>query len=410
MKAEGLVAGLDLGSSKTCVVIADASGDKRHPGAKVLGVGLARTTGVRKGVVRDIEETTRSIKLAMRDAERMAGVQAPWVYCGIAGDHVQTRLTPGLVSVSSEEISRADVQRVNDVAKAVTLPDSFELLHYIPQEYKVDDQEGIADPVGMTGLRLEVDTCLVLVQKKAAQNLRKSVERAGYRVTELVLEPLGASRAVLSQDEMEIGCALVDLGAGSTLVSIFHDGKLRHLGSLPFAGVHVTGDIVQGLGVTQSDAERLKERWGVAYTPLVDPEESIDLPGTPGQGARQVKRELLAHIIHQRLDEIFGLVLTQLEGARYDGSLPAGVILTGGGAHLPGAIELARDVFAMPVRKGVPQHGISGLTDNVDAPRYAVPVGLALYGSSQLMRGRVGGGGGVDRLIQPVKRWLQEFF
>ena len=250
---------------------------------------------------------------------------------------------------------------------------------------------------------------LVAVQKKAAQNLRKSVDRAGYHVTELVLEPLGASQAAVTEDEREIGCALVDLGAGSTTVSIFHDGKLRHLKSLRFAGVHVTGDIVQGLGVTQSDAERLKERWGVAYSPLVDPEESIELPSTPGQGARQVKRELLAHVIHQRLDEVLGLVLQQFDEAGFTGRLPAGAILTGGGAHLPGVVELAREVFAMPVRKGVPEHRISGLTDNVDAPRYAVPVGLALYGSSQLVRGRVGGGG-MDRLIEPVKRWLQEFF
>jgi len=410
VKGDGMVAGLDLGSSKTCVVIAEAVGDERNPGAKVLGVGLARTTGVKRGVVQNIEETARSIKLAMRDAERMAGVQAPLVYCGIAGDHVQTKLTTGLASVASEEITRADVDRVNEVAKAVALGDNFELLHYIPQEYKVDDQGGISDPVGMTGLRLEVGMCLVAVQNKAAQNLRKSVEKAGYRVTELVLESLGASQAAVTEDEKEIGCALVDLGAGSTTVSIFHDGKLRHLKSLRFAGVHVTGDIVQGLGVTQSDAERLKERWGVAYTPLVDPEESIELPSTPGQGARQVKRELLAHVIHQRLDEIFGLVLQQFEEAGFSGSLPAGAILTGGGAHLPGVVELAREVFAMPARKGVPEHGISGLTDNVDAPRYAVPVGLALYGASQLMRGRGGSGGGVDRLIGPVKRWLQEFF
>jgi cell division protein FtsA len=410
VKGDRLVAGLDLGSSKTCVVIADAVGDGRTPGAKVLGVGLARTTGVKRGVVQNIEETTRSIKLAMRDAERMAGVQVPLLYCGIAGDHVHTKLTTGLASVSSEEITRADVNRVNEVAKAVTLGNNYELLHFIPQEYKVDDQGGISDPVGMTGLRLEVEMCLVAVQAKAAQNLRKSVERAGYRVTELVLESLGASQASVTDDEREIGCALVDLGAGSTTVSIFHDGKLRHLKSLRFAGVHVTGDIVQGLGVTQADAERLKERWGVAYSPLVDPEESIELPSTPGQGARQVKRELLAHVIHQRLDEIFGLVLQQLEEAGFSGRLPAGAILTGGGAHLPGIVELAREVFAMPVRKGVPENGISGLTDNVDAPRYAVPVGLALYGASQLMRGGGGSGGGVDRLMGPVKRWLQEFF
>ena len=410
VKGDSLVAGLDLGTSKTCVVIADAVGDSRAPGAKVLGVGMARTTGVKRGVVRDIEETTRSIKQAMSDAERMAGVQVPTVYCGIAGDHVQTMVSPGLASVASEEISKADVKRVNDVAKAVSLGREFELLHFIPQEYKVDEQGGIDDPVGMTGLRLEVDMCLIAVQNKAAQNLRKSVERAGYRVAELVLESLGASKAAVTKDEREIGCALVELGAGSTSVSIFHDGKLRHLGSIGFAGTHVTGDIVQGLGVTQSDAERLKERWGVAYVPIVDQEEVVELPSTPGQGARQVKRELLAHIIHQRLDEILGMVQTQIEEAGFGGRLPAGVILTGGGAHLSGIVELAREVFAMPVRKGVPEQGISGLTDNVLAPRYAVPVGLALYGAGKMMQGKMGGGVGVDKLFQPVKRWLQDFF
>ena len=214
----------------------------------------------------------------------------------------------------------------------------------------------------------------------------------------------------MTADEKEIGCALVELGGGSTTVAVFHDGKLRHLGSLPYAGVHVTSDIVQGLSVTQADAERLKERWGVAYTPLVDSTEEIELPGTPGQGARPVKRELLAHIIHQRLDEILGMVSQRIEETDYSGRLPAGVILTGGGAHLAGVVELAREVFAMPVRKGVPDQHISGLVDNVEAPRYAVPVGLALYGARQVVGGSVYGGAGLDKILDPVKRWLQDFF
>ncbi len=405
-----LVAGLDLGSSKTCAIIAEATGDARKPGAKVLGVGLARTTGVKRGVVRDIEETTRSISQATRDAERMAGIEVPVLYCGIAGDHVQTRISTGLASVATEEISRSDIERVNDVAKAVSLGDDHELLHYIPQEYKVDSQGGISDPVGMTGLRLEVEMCLVAVQNKAAQNLRKSVERAGYKVTELVLEPLAASLAVVTEDEKEMGCALVDLGSGSTSVAIFHDGKLRHLSTLPFAGVHVTSDIVQGLGVTQSDAERLKERSGVAYTPLVDPDELIEIPSTPGQGPRQVKRELLAHIIHQRLDEVLGLVVDRIAEAGFGGRLAAGAILTGGGAQLAGIVELTRDVFAMPVRTGEPGLGISGLVDSVQAPRYAVPVGLALYGTRRVIGGAYDGGPAVDKFLGPVKRWLQDFF
>jgi cell division protein FtsA len=408
VRREALVAGLDLGSTKTCAVIAEAVGDARSPGAKILGVGLARTTGVRRGVVRDIDETTRSIVRAMQDAERMAGVKVPSVYCGIAGEHVRTQMSTGLASVAAEEIRRQDVDRVDDVARAVSLGDDYELLHHIPQEYKVDSQGGISDPVGMTGLRLEVEMCLVAVQSKAAQNLRKAVERANYQVSELVLGSLAASLAVLADEEKELGCALVDLGGGSTTVAVLHDAKLRHLASLRYAGTHVTSDIVQGLSVTQSDAERLKERWGVAYTPLVDPEETIELPGTPGQGPRQAKRELLAHIIQERLDEILGLVADEIERAGYTSRLPAGIVITGGGAHLAGIVELAREGFAMPVRKGVPERGVKGLVDSVQAPRYAVPVGLALYGA----RRRVGGvsDGAVGKLLEPVKRWLQEFF
>ena len=409
MRRDRLVAGLDLGSTKTCAVIAEATGDARVLGAKMLGVGVARATGVRRGVVRDIEETTRSIVQAMRDAERMAGVQVPAVFCGIAGEHVAARTSTGLASVTGDEISRADVDRVDDVARAVTLGRDHELLHHIPQEYKVDNQGGISDPVGMTGLRLEVEMYLVSVQSTAAQNLRKSVERAGYRVAELVLEPLAAALAVLTEEEKELGCALVELGGGSTNVAIFRDGKIRHIASLRFAGAHVTNDLVQGLGITQADAERLKERHGVAYMPLVDPDETIDLPSTPGQGPRQAKRELIAHIIHQRLDEVFGLVMRELVETHVADRLPAGIVLTGGGAQLPGVVELARDVFASPARLGIPGRWISGLVDSVQAPRYAVPVGLALFGA----RGRVGGIGGegrVDRFLAPVRRWFQDFF
>ena len=405
-----LVAALDLGSSKTFAVIAQGTGNAREPGAKILGVGFARTTGVKHGVVRDIEETTRSISQAMRDAERMAGLEVPTVYCGIAGDHVQTRISTGLASVASEEIARSDVQRVDDVAKAVSLGDDYELLHYIPQEYKVDNQGGINDPVGMTGLRLEVELCLVAVQNKAARNLRKSVERAGYKVTELVFEPLAASLATVTADEKEIGCALIDLGSGSTSIAVFHDGKMRHLSSIPFGGANVTSDIVQGLGVTQGDAERLKEKSGCAFSPLVDTDEVIEIPGTPGQGARQVKRELLAHIIHQRMDEILGLVADRIEEAGYAGRLAAGAILTGGGAQLLGIVELTREVFAMPVREGIPGQGIVGIVDQVQAPRFAVPVGLVLYAGRQVIGGKLDGGQTVDRMFGPVKRWLQDFF
>ncbi len=410
MTNEQVVAALDLGSTRTCAVIAQVAGDVRTPGAKVLGVGISRETGVRRGVVRDIDETTRSIVSAMHDAQRMAGVQVPGLHCGIAGEHVQFRTSPGLASVTGEEISRADIERVNEVATAVSLGQDRELLHSIPLDYQVDEQDGISDPEGMTGLRLEVQMYLVSVQTAAAQNLRKSVERAGYRVSRLVLEPLAASLAVLTEEERELGCALVDLGGGSTGVAIFKDGKVQHIASLPYAGSHVTGDIVQGLSVTQADAERLKEKWGTAYTPLVDPDESIGLPSTPGQGVRQAKRELLAHIIHQRLDEILGLVQQEIEKTGFTGNLPAGVVVTGGGAHQPGIVELAREVFATPARVGMPKSGISGLVDSVQAPRYAVAAGLLLYAARDILESEGAKQSGVGKFFGPMKRWLQDFF
>jgi cell division protein FtsA len=416
MPERQVVAGLDIGSTKTCAVIAEVTGDlPRAPLAKVLGVGLARNQGVRRGVVRDIEETTRSISQALRDAQRMAGVKVTEVTCGIAGEHVSARNSSGVVAVTGDEIAENDRRRVTEVARAVSLGRDHELLHDIPQEYMVDQQKGIADPIGMTGMRLEVEMVLVTVQSTAAQNLRKAVQRAGYNVADLVLEPLAAAQAVLTEDERELGVALVEVGGGSTGVALFHEGKIRHLASIKFAGMHVTNDLVQGLSVTQADAERIKERYGVAYEPLVDPNEMVELPSTPGQGARQASRQLVAHVIHQRVDEIFQLVGRELDRAGYGGGrLPAGVVLTGGTAHLPGMVELAREVFAVPVRTGTPELGISGLVDSVQAPRYAVPVGLVLYASRRFAHGagerRHAPGGGMDRWLGPLKRWLQDFF
>src|SRR5206468_2085719 len=316
-----LVAGLDLGSTKTCAVIAELAGDlPRAPLAKILGVGIAKNSGVRRGMVRDIDETTRSVAAALKDAERMAGARVTDVTCGIAGEHVSARGSTGVVAVSGEEISPQDVARVNEVARAVSLGRDHELLHDIPQEYVVDQQHGISDPVGMTGTRLEVEMYLVTVQATAAQNLRKSVQRAGYRVADLVLEPLAASYAVLTDDEKELGVALVEVGGNSTGVAIFHEGKIRHLASLKY----------------------------------------------------------------------------------------------GGAAHFPGMVELAREAFAVPVRAGHPELGISGLVDSVQAPRYAVPVGLVLYAGRKAAQGAAPGvlfgGARVDRLFGPLKRWLQDFF
>lgn len=409
-----LVAALDLGSSKVTAVVAEVSGDARNPVAKILGVAVERSTGIRRGVVRDIEESTRAIAKAMKDAQRMAGVEVGTVYCGIAGEHVAGRSSHGMVSVTGDEIRTSDVARVNDMASNVSFGRDHELLHAIPQDYLIDQQPGINEPIGMTGSRLEAEVYLVTVLSSAMQNLRRCVERAGYHVGEFVLEPLAASLAVLTPDERELGCVIVELGGGSTNVAIFHNGKIRHTASLLMAGGHVTSDIVHGLQVTQHDAERLKERYGAAYEPLVPEGDIFDLPSTPAQGARNAHRRVLAHIMHMRLQEILEFALDEVTRAGFQQRLPAGVVLTGGGAETPGIVELARDVFAMPARTGVPGAQLRGLADSVESPGMAVPVGLVLYGARQVAGSGFGTGGrrslGVDKYLGPVKRWLQDFF
>ena len=414
-QVQRLVAALDLGSTKVTGAIGEVTGDARSPGVKVLGVGTEKSTGIRRGVVRDIEETTRAIAKAMRDAELMAGVEVGTLYCGVAGEHVSGRSSHGVVSVTGSEIRTGDVARVNDVASNVSFGMGHELLHAIPQDYIVDQQVGINDPIGMTGSRLEAEVYLVTALSTALQNLRKCVEKAGYHVGEFVLEPLAGSFSVLTADERDLGCALVELGGGATTVSVFHEGKIRHFGSLMFAGGHVTNDIVHGLQVAQQDAERIKHRYGSAYEPLVPDDDTLELPGTPGQGVRLASRRVLAHIIHLRLQEVLELAMGEVSRAGYQQHLPAGVILTGGGSLLPGVVELAREVFALPVRAGAPGQGLSGLVDSIESPRMAVPAGLLLYGARQVALGSSFGSGrgrspAVEKVLGPVKRWLQDFF
>ncbi len=414
MKDE-LICGLDIGTTKTCAVLGKVEGElPRAPVLKILGVGRSRASGMRRGVVRDIDETTRAVREAVQAGERMAGFKVEGVYVGIPGEHVRAITSPGVVNVTSPEVQPSDVQRVIEVARAVVLPPDSEILHTLPQEYLVDRQRGISDPVGMTGTRLEVDVCIVTMSSSVAQNMRKAVERAGYDVRGFVLEPLAASHATITEDERELGVALVELGGGSTNLAIFHDGKFRHVSTVGFAGGSITSDIAQGLSVTQADAEALKEKYGLAYEPLVDPAEMIEIPGTAGQGPRQVQRELLAHIIHMRLEEVLAMVSREIEREGYAGKLAAGVVLTGGAAQLRGAVELAREVFAMPVRIGQPGKFLAGsLVDHVEQPRFSTATGLALYGMMEQAKGAASANAGalsMDRLSGSIRRWLTEFF
>lgn len=410
-----LVCGLDIGTTKTCAVIGEVEGELPHqPVLKVIGVGRSRASGMRRGVVRDIDETTRAVREAVQAGERMSGYKIEGVYVGIPGEHVRAITSPGVVNVTSPEVQPSDVQRVIDVARAVVLPPDSEILHTLPQEYLVDRQRGISDPVGMTGTRLEVDVCMVTMSSSVAQNMRKAVERAGYDIRGFVLEPLAASYATITEDERELGVAVVELGGGSTNLAVFHDGKFRHVSTVGFAGGSITSDIAQGVAVTQSDAEALKEKYGIAYEPLVDPDEMIEIPGPAGQGPRQVQRWMLAHIIHMRLEEILSMVSREIEREGYAGKLAAGVVLTGGSAQVRGIVELAREVFAMPVRIGQPGRQLSGsLVDHVEQPRFSTAAGLALYGMMEQVKGAAQAGTGaltIDRLSGSIRRWLTEFF
>ncbi|MGK2963569.1 MAG: cell division protein FtsA [Gemmatimonadaceae bacterium] len=419
MNQEHVIAALDIGSAKTTVLIAEAIGDlHRQTSIKVLGVGQARTTGLRRGIVSNIEETTRSIKKAMEDAERMAGVRIESIYAGISGEHVRSMTSTGIVAVNGDEITRSDVNRANEVARAQPIPGDRELLHAIPQEYTVDKNQGIRDPIGMIGTRLETEMYLVTIGSSPAMNLRKSVERAGYRVKELVLEPIASALAVLTEDEKELGVALVEMGAGTTDIAIFHEGKIRHVAMIGFGGSNVTSDIVHGMGVTQADAERLKERYGCAYEPMVDPDDIVELPSTASQGERHIPREVLAHIIHQRIDEIFSLVHGEIQRAGFGNRLSGGIVATGGAAAMQGVAELATDVFGTAVRIGIPTENIGGLADSVEAPRFATVAGLALYGANRVVIGGASAAGrkraisspNMDRFAQRIKTWLQDFF
>ena len=416
MTSEPIVAALDIGTAHTTAVIATVHGElPRAPMLRIIGVGRTKTQGLRRGVVSDIEEATRSIRKAVEEATLVAGVVPDSLYVGIAGEHVRAMCSSGVVAISGSEITRPDVERVNDVARAMAIPQDRELLHAISQEYRVDRAEGIRDPIGMIGTRLETEMYLITIGSSPAMNLRKSIERAGFKVRELVLEPLASAWAVLTEEEKELGVALVELGAGTTDIAVFHEGKIRHLGTMPYGGNTVTSDLVQGLGVTQNDAEQLKEAYGCAYEPLVTADQLIALPATAAHAERHLSRELMAHIIHQRMDEIFDKVQREVQTAGYAGKLNAGIVLTGGGAALEGVSDLAADVFGVGVRVGVPGDKLGGLVETVADPSYATVVGLAVYGASRLagagmLSRRASNSGGVDKLTSRVKTWLQEFF
>jgi cell division protein FtsA len=405
-----LIAGLDIGTTRTCAVIGEVIGDVRRPGLTILGVGQAPTGGLRGDMVTNIDEMTESVRNAMSEAELMAGATVDRVYAGIGGDHVRATSSMGVVAISEEEVTLDDVERVHIVARAVALPPDREMVHAIPQEYRVDHQRGIKDPLGMSGVRLESEVFLVTCQVTASANITKAVNKAGYRVQELVLEPLAGARAVLTEDEKEVGVAMVEIGANTTNVAAFYEGKIHHVAILPFGGATLTQDLMRGLSIPYKEAKLAKERYAHAFAQMVDPRETVDLPGPSPNQMRSVACELIAHIVEQRLDEMFGIVQGELQDHAVLDKLGAGVVLSGGSAAIPGVVELAQQIFAAPVRLGVPSEGLAGLADRVARPRFAVGTGLALWGADRFAETGRGASTRTSGIVTKLGVWLKEFF
>ncbi len=406
-----LIGALDIGATKTCAVIGEMMMNGDGPSqVKILGVGQVRPHAIRRDAVSNIEDTTEEIRQALRQAELMAGVQPRGLYVGISAEFVETDVSNGIVAIGGEEIDADDLERVHEVARAIVVPPDRELLHVIPQDYSVDKKGGIPNPVGMIGTRLEADVFMVLASGTAIRNIRKAVSRAGYEVAQIVLNPLAAGLAVLTREEREVGSAMVGIGGRITEIAIYHEGKIRHVAVVPCGGVNVTNDIVKGLGIPYAEAEKVKERHGVAVTHLVDPAQTIEVPG-PAPGARKhMPRELLAHIAEQRMDEVLTLVHQEIERAGFLGSLGGGVVLTGGSSSLEGTLEIAQSIFTMPVRCSAPGDGLVGLVDSVRRPKFATATGLVVFGAARISEDLANGRGAGSRALSRIGGWLREFF
>jgi cell division protein FtsA len=372
-----IIVGLDIGTTKIAVIVA-----QRGAGGKVdiIGIGTHPSKGLRKGVVINIEATVSSIKRAVEEAELMAGCEISTVYAGIAGGHIKGFNSHGIVAVKNKEVSQRDVERVIDAARAVAIPMDREILHILPQEYIVDEQDGIREPLGMSGVRLEAKVHIVTGSVSSAQNIVKSANRVGLSVADIVLEPIASAEAVLSAEEKELGVAMVDCGGGTTDITLFHAGAIKHTAVLPLGGNHITNDIAAGLRTPFSAAEEIKRRYGCATSRAVQTSDTIEVSSTGGREPRVMSRHVLSEIIEPRMEEILRLVQRELVRSGFDEFLTAGVVLTGGTALLEGVAELAEEIFGMPVRVGYPT-GVGGLVDVVNSPVYATGVGLVLYGA-----------------------------
>ena len=403
-----IIVGLDIGTSKVVALVGELKADGE---LEVIGIGSHPSRGLKRGVVVNIDSTVQSIQRAVEQAELMAGVEINAVYTGIAGSHVRSLNSHGIVAIKDKEVTSGDVARVMDAAQAVALPADQRILHVIPQEFIIDNQEGIRDPIGMSGVRLEARVHIVTGAESAAQNIVKCVQRCGLEVEDIVLEQWGSSYAVLTDDEKDLGVCLVDIGGGTTDLAVFSGGALRHTAVIPIAGDQVTNDIAVSMRTPTQYAEDIKIRYACALSQLANPDETIEVPSVGDRPPRRLARQTLAEIVEPRYEELFKLIGDELRRSGFEEAIAAGIVVTGGSAKMEGAVELAEEVFHVPVRLGIPQ-GVSGLSDVVKNPIHATGVGLLQYARAQTVpvgeSKRIGPN--VRNVFDRMKSWFQGSF
>lgn len=403
-----IIVGLDVGTSKVVAIVGELQDDGQ---IEVIGFGMHPSKGLKKGVVVNIESTVNSIQRAVEEAELMAGCDINQIYAGIAGSHVRSLNSHGIVAIRDREVVASDVERVIDAARAVAIPADQRILHVLPQEFVIDGQEGIREPIGMSGVRLEARVHMVTGAASAAQNIVKCVQRCGLEVEDIVLEQLASSYAVLTDDEKELGICLVDIGGGTTDIAVFHNGAICHTAVIPIAGDQVTNDIAISMRTPTQYAEEIKIKYACALSQLANLDETIEVPSVGDRPPRRLARQTLAEVVEPRYEELYGLIRDELRRSGFESMIAAGIVLTGGSAKMEGAVELAEEVFHMPVRLGIPQH-VSGLGDVVRNPIHSTGIGLLVYAKERADRAveSVPVGGGLREVWMRMKGWFQGNF
>jgi len=405
---KNVIVGLDIGTSKIVAIVAEVTNEKR---LHIIGLGTQPSRGLKKGVVVNIEATMASIQRVLEEAELMADCAITEVYTGIAGSHIRSLNSSGMVAIKEKEVTQGDIDRVVETAKAIAIPNDQQILHILPQEFIIDGQEDVREPLGMSGVRLEVKVHIVTGAVSAVENITKCVRRCGLEVKDVVLQPLASATAVLNDDEKELGVCLMDIGGGTTDLAIFTGGAIRHTAVIPIAGDQVTNDIAMTLRTPTKDAEDLKLRHGCALRQLADPNDIIEVPGVGERGARKLSRQMLAEVVEPRIEELYSLAQAELRRSGLEELLSSGIVLTGGTALLQGMVELGEEVFHLPVRLGVPAY-VGGLADVVRSPRYATAVGLLLDGHEQFLRAELARNErtGLANIGGRMKQWFKANF